>query len=188
MKKLPLLLITFLLCACNRVGYISTVTDSFGIQSDFPTEAGESSKQETETTSADTSDTVDAITSYVFDSTSDTETNAETSTLHNPDTETTTETSTSHSSGTLTVTYLTEKVKRGNTATLSIKGSEGTVYSIAVYYSTTVSTAKGLEPKTAEADGSVSWNWKVGSRTKAGKHRIVISGGGESLTLYFTTE
>lgn len=33
---------------------------------------------------------------------------------------------------------------------------------IAVHYKSRPSTAQGLEPKTADADGNVSWTWMVG--------------------------
>lgn len=83
---------------------------------------------------------------------------------------------------------LTEQVPRGQTASITVCGTPYATYRIEVYYATTVSTAKGLEPKTANADGTVTWQWKVGTRTKSGSHRIVIRGSdGESLTLFFTT-
>lgn len=80
-----------------------------------------------------------------------------------------------------------QNVKRGNKASLEILGKPNTNYTIKVYYSNSVSTAKGLEPKNSDKNGSVVWEWKVGTRTKAGKHKIEVSGGGEKLTLYFTT-
>jgi hypothetical protein len=83
---------------------------------------------------------------------------------------------------------ITETVARGKTATLSIRGTPYATYQIKVYYSTTESKAKGLEPKAADADGTVTWSWKVGTRTKSGSHRIVIRGdNGETLNLSFTT-
>ena len=83
---------------------------------------------------------------------------------------------------------LTKQVPRGQTATITVCGVPYTTYRIEVHYATTVSTAKGLEPKTANADGTVTWQWKVGTRTKSGSHRIVIRGSnGESLTLSFIT-
>lgn len=88
----------------------------------------------------------------------------------------------------ITVLSLTDNVSRGSNAFLSIRGIPGITYQIEVYYSTTISQAKGLEPKTADRDGTVAWSWRVGSKTKAGSHRIVIRGeNGDSLTLYFTT-
>jgi 5-hydroxyisourate hydrolase-like protein (transthyretin family) len=79
----------------------------------------------------------------------------------------------------------TKKIYRGNTASVTIQGEPGVKYSISVYYSTTVSTAKGLTAKTADKDGIVKWSWKVGTRTKPGTYKIVISGNQEKLTLKF---
>ncbi len=82
---------------------------------------------------------------------------------------------------------LTDEVKRGGKAKLVISGLPNTEYTIKVYYSTTVSTAKGLEAKFSDEKGTVEWEWRVGSRTKPGSHKIVISGGGSTLTVLFTT-
>lgn len=90
--------------------------------------------------------------------------------------------------GDIVLLSITETVPRGKTATLSIRGIPYKTYRIEVYYSTTVSSAKGLEPKAADANGTVTWSWKVGTRTKSGSHRIVIRGeNGETLNLSFTT-
>ena len=78
-------------------------------------------------------------------------------------------------------------VARGEKTTLSIQGLPGETYGIKVYYSASVSKASGLEDKAADKDGNVSWTWRVGSQTKPGEHKIVISGGGETLTVYCTT-
>jgi hypothetical protein len=78
-------------------------------------------------------------------------------------------------------------VQAGSKAILSIKGKPNTKYSIEVYYSTKASEAKGLSPQVSDSSGNVSWEWKVGPKTKAGKHRIVIQGGGDKIETYFTT-
>ncbi len=87
----------------------------------------------------------------------------------------------------LSLLSVTDPVAPGGKARLTISGQPGVTYTIAVFYPSGVSSAKGLESKQAGADGTVTWEWRVGSRTKAGKHRIEITGGGESLTLDFTT-
>jgi cytoskeletal protein RodZ len=79
-------------------------------------------------------------------------------------------------------------VTNGSNASLTIKGKPNTQYSIAVYYSAGKSSAQGLESKASGSDGSVSWTWKVGAKTKAGTHRIVISGGGDQIETSITTE
>lgn len=85
-----------------------------------------------------------------------------------------------------TLVSMTDTVSRGNQATVTIKGEPGKIYTITVYYPSSVSTAKGLEPKAADSNGKVSWSWRIGSRTSEGTHRIVITGGEEPLTLYLT--
>lgn len=176
MKKLLLILCAALLCSCDYSDYIGVVTDG----SDAPavSSAGETTVTVVDRTSASTG--IPTSDGYV--------TSAEREASADTRTEPAEETTAPPQSGKLTVTYLTDNVKKGNTATLSVSGTPGVTYSIAVYYSSTVSTAKGLEPKTADQTGKVSWSWRVGSRTKPGKHKIVISGGGEKLTLYFTTD
>lgn len=78
-------------------------------------------------------------------------------------------------------------VSNGGNATLSIKGKPNTEYSISVYYSNGASTAQGLKSKTFGSDGTVSWTWKVGAKTTAGTHRIVVEGGGDQLETSITT-
>lgn len=77
-------------------------------------------------------------------------------------------------------------VNRNELTTVSIKGVPNTKYTISVYYSSGASKADGLESKTSDSNGNVSWTWKVGGKTKAGTYRIVIEGGGQETTLYFT--
>mgnify|MGYP000934984975 CR=1 FL=1 len=82
---------------------------------------------------------------------------------------------------------VTSPVGRNETARLEIKGEPNFEYSISVYYGSGASKAAGLEKKMSDAAGSVVWEWKVGGKTAEGKHRIVISGGGEKLETSFTT-
>ena len=87
----------------------------------------------------------------------------------------------------LTVVSVSTPVGRNKTATLTINGKAGTEYSIKVFYSTAASSASGLVNKIADSNGTVTWSWKVGGSTKAGDHKIVITGGGEMVETYFTT-
>ena len=75
---------------------------------------------------------------------------------------------------------------RNEIATVSITGKPNTTYSITVYYSSGASKADGLENKTSDANGKVSWSWKIGGRTKPGTYNIVITGGGQTLEKAFT--
>lgn len=67
-------------------------------------------------------------------------------------------------------------VEAGQGARLTIQVTPNTEYQISVYYSSGASKAKGLEPKKSDANGNISWTWKVGSRTKAGEYKIVVTG------------
>jgi len=87
---------------------------------------------------------------------------------------------------TISLVSITSPIGVNNTAILEIKGVPNIEYSIAVYYSTTTSSASGLENKTSDSSGYVSWSWKVGARVKSGAYKIVINGGNESFTTYFT--
>jgi len=81
---------------------------------------------------------------------------------------------------TLEIVSVTSQVPKGANATLTAKASPGSACGITVYYKSGPSTAVGLGPKTADANGSVSWTWKVGSRTTSGSWRIVVTCGGIS--------
>ena len=82
----------------------------------------------------------------------------------------------------------TSRVKAGATATLTVKVSPSRACSISVFYTTVVSKAKGLNRKSPKG-GRVSWTWKVGSNTKPGRHRIVVTCGsaGKLNTSFVTT-
>lgn len=82
-------------------------------------------------------------------------------------------------------------IGRNEMATLSIKGKPNAEYSISVYYSTTASKADGLENKTSDSSGNASWTRKIGGKTKAGTHNIVIkevNGNATLKTSFITTE
>ena len=73
---------------------------------------------------------------------------------------------------------ITDPIKRGNSAAVYMfnltPGSECRIK--VIYASGSESKAKGLEPKTVAEDGTVSWEWKVSSRTGAGTATIIVSG------------
>jgi hypothetical protein len=75
---------------------------------------------------------------------------------------------------------ITSPITPNHTATLTVKGKPNTKYSIKVFYSTTESKAKGLESKTSDEYGLVSWDWKIGGSVKTGSYSITVSGGGDS--------
>ena len=81
---------------------------------------------------------------------------------------------------------MTNPLRRNEDATITIKGKPNTVYSIAVYYQSGKSKAKGLENKVSNSSGVVSWTWHVGGKTQSGKKGIVINGGGQTLKVSFS--
>lgn len=78
---------------------------------------------------------------------------------------------------------LTSPVSRGNNATISIKGLPNTAYDIDVMYSSGESKASGLEDKTSDSEGNVSWTFKVSSNVKVGTYEVKITDG-ENSTSY----
>lgn len=77
---------------------------------------------------------------------------------------------------------ITSPISAGSTASITVQGEPDTDYSITVIYSSGPSSADGLETKTSDSDGVVSWSWKIGTRTKEGTCRISVSGGGKSFS------
>ncbi|MBQ7337049.1 MAG: hypothetical protein IJW40_01210 [Clostridia bacterium] len=83
----------------------------------------------------------------------------------------------------LQVSSLTSPIKAGHKATLTARGMAGGEYDISVRYASGESTAQGLEPQRAAADGSLSWTFRVSSRVAAGEYPITLSGEGETVTV-----
>ena len=81
---------------------------------------------------------------------------------------------------------ITSPISAGSNATIKIKGTPNTNYSITVHYKSGPSTADGLNNKSSDSEGYVEWTWKVGSRTSSGSWKIVISSSVDSITEYFT--
>lgn len=71
-------------------------------------------------------------------------------------------------------------VSKGSDVTVSIKGLPNTTYDIDVIYSSGASKASGLEDKTSDSEGNVSWTFKVSSNVKPGTYEVKISGGKDS--------
>jgi hypothetical protein len=83
---------------------------------------------------------------------------------------------------------MTTPIGKNKKATIKVKGQPNTKYSIHVYYSTKESSASGLEDKTSDEEGYVSWTWKIGGNTKPGKYNISINGNEETLKVEFTVQ
>lgn len=92
----------------------------------------------------------------------------------------------------LKIVSVTSPVQRGDVATLVAETRPGLQCTITVFYKSGASTASGLEPRTADDNGQISWSWKVGRKTTPGQWRIVVTAGeGEekaSETTFFTVQ
>ncbi len=88
----------------------------------------------------------------------------------------------------LKIISVTSPVKAGSRATLVAETTPGALCSITVYYKSGPSSASGLEAKTAESSGRVSWTWTVGSSTTPGTWRIVVATGSISTETTFIVQ
>jgi hypothetical protein len=75
----------------------------------------------------------------------------------------------------VTITDLTSPVNRGQRATATARTWSNAACTITVIYKSGPSEAQGLEPKAADAGGSVSWTWTVGTRTTQGSWPVTVS-------------
>lgn len=91
---------------------------------------------------------------------------------------------TTYVSGGIIQLRLTSKASINNDATLEILGKPNTKYRISVYYKTKPSHAKGLVEKESDANGYVSWTWRVGASVQPGSYQIQVVGGGETFVTY----
>ena len=86
----------------------------------------------------------------------------------------------SNSTSNINLVGLTSPVSRGGDVTVSIKGLPNTTYDIDVMYSSGESKASGLEDKTSDSEGNVSWTFKVSSNVKPGTYEVKIADGEDS--------
>ena len=89
---------------------------------------------------------------------------------------------------TQTLVSLTSPISRGAYATIVVRTQAGVHCSIIVYYKSGPSTAKGLEPKIADANGRCAWTWKVGTATTPGTWKIVVKTATLSKTYSFVVK
>jgi hypothetical protein len=88
---------------------------------------------------------------------------------------------------TLTLVNITTPVRRNEYAQCTIQGKPNTRYSITVFYKSGAATADGLESKYSDANGFVTWEWKIGGKTTLRDNQVTISGGGETIKTTITT-
>ncbi len=84
----------------------------------------------------------------------------------------------------LIIVEVTSFVSPGSSATVRAKTAPGADCSIDVEYKSGKSTAKGLDPKQADAASDVSWTWRVGHRTASGEYSALVTASmdGRSIT------
>lgn len=87
----------------------------------------------------------------------------------------------------LEIISVTSPVSPGEDATLEAKTTPGAECTIVVLYKSGSSRAKGLIPKTADSDGTVSWTWRVGTRTTPGDWPIYVTASSGGKTVIKTT-
>ena len=88
--------------------------------------------------------------------------------------------SSSTTSSNINLVSLDSPISKGSDVTVSIKGLPNTTYDIDVIYSSGASKARGLEDKTSDSEGNVSWTFKVSSNVKPGTYEVKISDGEDS--------
>ena len=96
------------------------------------------------------------------------------------DKESSSDSSSRTTSSNINLVSLDSPVSKGSDVTVSIKGLPNTTYDIDVIYSSGASKASGLEDKTSDSEGNVSWTFKVSSNVKPGTYEVKISDGKDS--------
>ena len=88
----------------------------------------------------------------------------------------------SGSPGETSVVSLTSPVSAGQNADIKVQTSPGASCSIVYTHpSGKTSTATGLDPKTADADGTVTWTWLISKQTQPlGNGKVLVTCGGKS--------
>ena len=100
----------------------------------------------------------------------------------NGDKDSSSDSSSSATTSNISLVSLDTPVSRGSDVTVSIKGLPNTTYDIDVIYSSGVSKASGLEDKTSDSEGNVSWTFKVSSNVKPGTYEVKITDGEDSVS------
>ena len=98
----------------------------------------------------------------------------------NGDKESSSDSSSRTTSSNINLVSLDSPVSKGSDVTVSIKGLPNTTYDIDVIYSSGASKASGLEDKTSDSEGNVSWTFKVSSNVKPGTYEVKITDGEDS--------
>ena len=84
--------------------------------------------------------------------------------------------------------YPVSPVSRNQNATLTAKTSPNVPCSITVHTKSGTSSAQGLNPKSADANGMVSWTWRIGPNTTLGTWRIDVTCNGVTKSTTYTVQ
>jgi hypothetical protein len=71
---------------------------------------------------------------------------------------------------------------------VSVKTKPNVKGTIEVDYSSGPSHSTGLEPKTSDSSGNISWTWTVGTRTKTGTYNVIIRVNGQTITKHLVVK
>lgn len=92
----------------------------------------------------------------------------------------------------LKIVSITSPIEAGSYAVLIAEATPNSQCTITVYYNSGPSSASGLGAKTADSNGNVSWEWKIGSNTSPGEYKIIVTSSLNnhtvSKTVYFTVQ
>jgi len=77
-------------------------------------------------------------------------------------------------------------VKKGDTGSLSFRGKADTQYTITGVYRNSNDVMTSTVVRQSDADGFVDLSWNVAEDTVPGTYGIMITGGGEQLTVSYT--
>ena len=84
---------------------------------------------------------------------------------------------------------ITTPIGLNETETVTLHGKPNTAYTIDVHYSTGISSAAGIsgsdKTKTSDSNGYVSWSWIIDPKTAKQTHYLIVTGGGEGLSVEF---
>lgn len=75
----------------------------------------------------------------------------------------------------VTFTYLSDPAPRNSDATASVHTKAGARCDIDVIYSSGESSASGLQNKTGNSSGNVSWTWRIGPSTHRGYYPVRVT-------------
>jgi micrococcal nuclease len=92
-----------------------------------------------------------------------------------------TTTSKSSSSGTISIMSSQLSVTPGQNASVTVKTQAGVTGKIEVDYKSGPSSSKSLYPKSAGSSGTITWTWRVGTRTTPGNWTVTISANGKTV-------